>query len=261
MADETLSKIKKERKKNFTAKEVEALVEEKQKDILFAPHKDVNTNQKKNQCWKNICSLINSIGIQERTSAEIIKKWRDISSQTKKKEAHYRRELVRTGGGPAPVNSSDIGQKVVAIIGKTSIEGVEGGFDTDDVNEVDLFKVEDVWLSPATSTSERAAVPTPRQSPGPSSSEQAATATPTLPEAPEKQLQPTKTKKAALKRKRTVEDVYDLQCQVLQQELEKNKLEMERARLQINILKSVQEKVAAGGQNDTLKDLFSTLSG
>ncbi|XP_062598292.1 uncharacterized protein LOC134259714, partial [Saccostrea cucullata] len=136
---------------------------------------------------------INSIGIQERTSAEIIKKWRDISSQTKKKEAHYRRELVRTGGGPAPapVNSSDIGQKVVAIIGKTSIEGVEGGFDTDDVNEVDLFKVEDVWLSPATSTSELAAVPTPRQTPGPSSSEQAAT--PTLLEAPEKHLQPTKT--------------------------------------------------------------------
>lgn len=161
--------IKKERKKNFSAREVEILVEEveKKKSILFAPHKDVNTNQRKNNCWKDICGVINSIGIQERTSAEIIKKWRDISSQTKKKEAQYRRELGKTGGGPAPspVNTSDIGQKVVAIIGKTSVEGIEGGLDTDDVNEVDLFKVEEMWLSP-TSESERAVVPS--QSPGPS---------------------------------------------------------------------------------------------
>ncbi|XP_061162656.1 uncharacterized protein LOC133171883 [Saccostrea echinata] len=254
------NKEKKREKEEFYCEEVE-----KQKDILFAPHKDVNTNQRKIQCWKNICSLINSIGIQERTSAGIIKKWRDISSQTKKKEAQYRRELVRTGGGPAPApaNSSDISQKVVAIIGKTSVEGVEGvegGFDTDDVNEVDLFKVEDVWLSPPMeSTSERADVPTQLQSPGLSSGEQAAT--PTLPEAPdhEKQLQPTKTY-GSFKRKRSVEDIYDLQCQVLEQELEKNKLEIEKARLQIKLLKSLQERVAAGGQSDHLMELFSTLS-
>uniref|UniRef100_A0A8W8P3U4 Uncharacterized protein n=1 Tax=Magallana gigas TaxID=29159 RepID=A0A8W8P3U4_MAGGI len=84
---------------------------------------------------------INSIGIQERTSAEIIKKWRDISSQIKEKEAQYGRELGKTGGGPAPssVNTSDIGQKVVAIIGKTSVEGIEGGLDTDDVNGMVTF--------------------------------------------------------------------------------------------------------------------------
>ncbi|XP_061190606.1 uncharacterized protein LOC133198541 [Saccostrea echinata] len=95
---------------------------------------------------------------------------------------------------------------------------------------------------------------------GTSSGEQAAT--PTLPEAPDrdKYVQPTKTKKAALKRKRSVEDVYDLQCEVLEQELEKNELEIEKDRLQINILKSLQERVAAGGQSDPLMELFSTLS-
>lgn len=97
-----------------------------------------------------------------------------MSSQTKKKEAEFRRDRSKTGGGPAPtpVNTSDLSQKVVAIIGKTSIEGIDGGFDTDLENlDVDLFKVEDVWLStPNTITSEKAAVPSPMlsQSPGPS---------------------------------------------------------------------------------------------
>lgn len=56
MADGT---IKKERKKNFSAREVEILVEEveKNKSVLFAPHKDVNTNQRKNNCWKDICGV------------------------------------------------------------------------------------------------------------------------------------------------------------------------------------------------------------
>ena len=41
---------KKERKKNFTAREVEILVEEVEKNraVLFAPHKDVYTNNKNN---------------------------------------------------------------------------------------------------------------------------------------------------------------------------------------------------------------------
>jgi hypothetical protein len=52
--------------------------------------------------------------MQERTVNEVIKKWRNISSQTKKEEAKYRREVCKTGGGPAPplVNTSDLSQKV-----------------------------------------------------------------------------------------------------------------------------------------------------
>eukprot|EP00105_Crassostrea_gigas_P034947 XP_019919095.1 PREDICTED: uncharacterized protein LOC109617438 [Crassostrea gigas] len=170
MADELVNKIKKERKKNFSAKA-----------ILFASHKVVNTNQKKNKCWKDICSLINSVSVQERSPAEKCKKCRDLSSQTKKKVAEFRRDRSKTGGGPAltPVNTSDLSQKVVAIIGKTSIVGIDGGFDiwricpiyNGLISDVDLFKVEDVWLStPSTITSEKAAVPSPMlsQSPGPS---------------------------------------------------------------------------------------------
>lgn len=46
-------------------------------------------------------------------------------------------------------------------------------------------------------------------------------------------------KKSAVKLKRTAEYVYDLQCQVLAQEMEKNKLEMEKAQLQIDLLRSL----------------------
>nr|XP_022319969.1 nuclear apoptosis-inducing factor 1-like isoform X2 [Crassostrea virginica] len=255
---------KKERKMNFTAREVEILVEEveKNKTVLFAPHKDVNTNNKKNQCWNEIRCLINSIGIQERTSAEIVKKWRDISSQAKKKEAQFRREQVKTGGGPPPlpVNTNDIDQKIVAIIGKTAVEGIEGGLDTDDTN------VEEVWLSGSpsmTSKSEQAAVPVhvPSSSPCPALP---VTPSSTARQSPDtsnsKQLQATKTRNA-LKRKRTAEDVYELQCQVLEQELEKNKIEMEKSRLQINLLEKLRERVASGGRSDAcLIELFSSLS-
>lgn len=57
---------------------------------------------------------INSVSVQERSPAEICKKWRDLSSQTKKKEAEFRRDRSKTGGGPAPtpVNTSDLSQKV-----------------------------------------------------------------------------------------------------------------------------------------------------
>lgn len=51
--------IKKERKKNFSAREIEILVEEvkKNKFILFAPHKDVNNIQRNINCWEDICGV------------------------------------------------------------------------------------------------------------------------------------------------------------------------------------------------------------
>lgn len=56
-------------------------------------------------------------------------------------------------------------------------------------------------------------------------------------------------KKCAVKRKRSMEGVYDLQCQVLEQEMEKNKLEMEKTQLQIDLLRSLNAGVAPGGRS------------
>ena len=44
--------------------------------------------------------------------------------------------------------------------------------------------------------------------------------------------------------------MYELQCQVLEQELEKNKLQMKKSRLQINLLERLTERVAGGGHSD-----------
>ena len=74
-------------------------------------------------------------------------------------------------------------------------------------------------------------------------------------------LYPNVNRRNTLKRKRTAEDVYELQCQVLEQELEKNKIEMEKSRLQINLLEKLRERVASGGRSDAcLIELFSSLS-
>lgn len=46
-----------------------------------------------------------------------------------------------------------------------------------------------------------------------------------------------------------MEGVYDMQCQVLEQEMEKNKLEMEKTQLQIDLLRSLNAGVAPGGRS------------
>ena len=48
---------------------------------------------------------------------------KDLSSQTKCKEAVRRRELRLTGGGNQPPELSQIEQKVVGILGETAISG------------------------------------------------------------------------------------------------------------------------------------------
>lgn len=85
--------------------------------------------------------------------------------------------------------------------------------------DVDLFKVEDVWLStPNTITSEKAAVPSPMlsQSPGPS---QASCEKEETSRGGEAEMKIKASGKNKLKRKRNVDDVHELQCQVLEQEL------------------------------------------
>lgn len=46
-----------------------------------------------------------------------------------------------------------------------------------------------------------------------------------------------------------MEGVYDMQCQVLEQEMGENKLEMEKTQLQIDLLRSLNAGVAPGGRS------------
>ena len=66
---------------------------------------------------------VNSVSTNIRTVDEVRKKWGDIASSTKKKEATFQKERAKTGGGPAPVstNSSEISKKVKEINSLVSV--------------------------------------------------------------------------------------------------------------------------------------------
>jgi hypothetical protein len=64
-----------------------------------------------------------------------------------------------------------------------------------------------------------------------------------------------------MKRKRTADDVHELQCQVLEKELEKNDLVIEKTRLQIELLNGLkEERNGRGSYKDSVKELFSVLT-
>lgn len=65
-----------------------------------------------------------------RTVKDVKKKWQDIQSHTKKKEANRKSELRKTGGGPSPQGLKCWEEKIVSILSNDIISGVEGGFDS-----------------------------------------------------------------------------------------------------------------------------------
>lgn len=64
--------------------------------------------------WNNL-NRINIFSVQEKSPAEICKKWRNLLSQAKEMEAEFQRDRSKTGSGPAPtpVNTRDLSQKVL----------------------------------------------------------------------------------------------------------------------------------------------------
>lgn len=58
------------------------------------------------------------------------KKWQDLQSHTKKKEASRKLDLKKTGGGPPPPELKCWEQKIISVLSNDVISGVEGGFDS-----------------------------------------------------------------------------------------------------------------------------------
>ncbi|CAG2218496.1 unnamed protein product [Mytilus edulis] len=67
-----------------------------------------------------------------RTVADYKKKWQDVKSVTKKKEATRVTATRVTGGGPPPVCSFKPWETNVSVktLTRTQVEGIEGGVDT-----------------------------------------------------------------------------------------------------------------------------------
>ena len=68
---------------------------------------------------------------KKRTEAEVRKKWFDLKTSSKKNICTWKDEIQKTGGGQNKATPpAEIHYKVVDILGRESVEGVAGGFDT-----------------------------------------------------------------------------------------------------------------------------------
>lgn len=122
-------------KNNFSKEEIAILVEdvEANSGLLFSKLNNVTTNQQKTAVWQRITEKINAVNHgQERSSADIRQKWKDLASHTKKKECTRRREEKKTGGDPTKSSQqlSNEKEKIIHIIGETTVSGISGGVDT-----------------------------------------------------------------------------------------------------------------------------------
>ncbi|XP_052692160.1 myb-related transcription factor, partner of profilin-like [Crassostrea angulata] len=129
----TMEKELKRRKPNWSESELMALAE------AVAPHFRVLkgkfsafiTSERKNQLWQDIANQVNAVAMVNRTTEEMKKKWADMQSLTKKKEAERRRSMKQTGGGPAPnFMFKNWENLVLQSLSDVAIEGISGGVDT-----------------------------------------------------------------------------------------------------------------------------------
>ena len=89
------------KKKNFTETELEVLLSEVEarKNVLFGTLSSGISSKRKRSGWENVCQAVNAVGSENRTQAEIKKKWSDIKVDVKQRLAAHRRSVVQTGGG------------------------------------------------------------------------------------------------------------------------------------------------------------------
>lgn len=61
---------------------------------------------------------------------QIKKKWQDVKTVAKKREAQFTRESTKTDGGPPPSPVDEKIQLILDVVGVTAVAGVEGEIDT-----------------------------------------------------------------------------------------------------------------------------------
>jgi len=123
----------KKKSANFTKIEVDMLVDEveENREILFGKLSSTLTAHIKHSVWEKITNKINAVSGVVRTEKSVRKKWADMSSLMKKKEAARRREMHATGGGECSGGTaqSDTDKKIIGLLCDEAIEGIVGGID------------------------------------------------------------------------------------------------------------------------------------
>nr|XP_022308062.1 myb-related transcription factor, partner of profilin-like [Crassostrea virginica] len=137
-----------ERKANWTDANISLLVDlvtdgTERWAIIRGKFSPSLTIQSKQKVWMEITERVNSSSSCLRTLKDVKKKWQDIQSHTKKKEATRKTEMKRTGGGPPPSELKAWEEKIIGVLSNEILSGIEGGVDSLDTDNEMIEDFED----------------------------------------------------------------------------------------------------------------------
>ncbi|XP_063438385.1 uncharacterized protein LOC134719308 [Mytilus trossulus] len=207
MAELSAKKLPRDRKANFTSIEANLISSRvtHELELLKGGFSPEVTNQKKNDLWKLITEEVNALGVCMRSETEVRNKYRNMCRGAKEKFTNNRKEMGKTGGGPPPTQLTVAEENIVnAMRDSASFIGV-GGLETEITCNAD-----DAEGTDGNATS-----------PGPSISASSQS---------KRSSKSCSIQQTPSKKKKTAEDVYTLQCAVLEKELEKNTLQVDLLR-------------------------------
>ncbi|XP_013383826.1 myb-related transcription factor, partner of profilin-like [Lingula anatina] len=118
--------MEKHSRERYKTDELAVLVEEVScRPTVFSPFTNTVTLKSKEKQWAEVAEKVNSVSHIKRSFREVRKKWHDLTSRTKRKEAKRRAAMRQTGGGVGSSPLSEWKNKVIEIIGETAVEGIK----------------------------------------------------------------------------------------------------------------------------------------
>lgn len=147
------SESKKQRRPNFSTYEIEVLVSEIGKkrrtgNWNFWIYHQSPADQRIE--WERVANAVNADVYNQRTGKEIRDKWRDLKTRVKSKASKINNEIRKTGGRSLECTLNTIEQKILSVIGRVEVEGLEEGMDIGICSPI----VKQVESSPTISQSE-----------------------------------------------------------------------------------------------------------
>ncbi|XP_013416096.1 myb-related transcription factor, partner of profilin [Lingula anatina] len=116
--------MKKSRAERYSNAEVAVLVEEVScRPTLFSPFTNAVTSKSKQREWTEVAEKVNSVSHIKRSFRDVRKKWHDLTSRTKQKEAKLRAAMCQKSG-VRPSRLTEWEEKVIEVIGKTALKGI-----------------------------------------------------------------------------------------------------------------------------------------
>ncbi|VDI64053.1 Hypothetical predicted protein [Mytilus galloprovincialis] len=241
------------------------------------------TADAKNKIWAKITDEVNALGVSYRKLSTVKTKFRNLTRDAKEKFTYERKERNKTGGGPAPKPISMAEKNIInAMKDTSSFKGIDGGMETsvDSITSDQMFTAVTISLVPALNgfptcqtvddlPSSVESIWIRRLEQVHQRNEELALSSATVhaslpvPVPAQKQTcthQPPKPSESMQKKKakRTADDVYELQCLVLESDLKRNEMQMELFQRQMQFYNMMIQKKTIDSENMILDALLIT---